>query len=538
MKKVIIIIVVLAILVIAGWRTAAVLRAKKLAASQTTEEQPPAVEIQTISRDSIQSELSLVGDIKAMSEVNIYPKTPGKILQIFATEGDKVNKDQVIAKLEDKELRLQVRQAETAVQVATVGYNQAKSLSEVKVRSQIAQIQAGFSSAEAALKQVQDLSETRTRTQIAQAEAGLTAIKANLKKIKDGARDEEKRQIEATVEQAKAGLDNAKADLQRIENLYTAGAVSKQTLDGARTRTTVSEAQYEAASQQLKLVQTGAREEDIQAVEAQVRQAEAGLELVKSLERNKSWEEDIKMAQGQYNQAKAALDSAKALEAAKSWEAEIAAAEAGMKQAQTALELAKEALGYAIITAPISGTIAKRYLDEGSMAAPAAPLFTIVAMDAVKAVVDVTEVDLAKVKSNSKAFVSVEGLDDKVEGTITLISPVIKPVSRTASVEITVDNKSHKLKPGMFTRVTIPVKTRDDTIVIRRSAVIEDRMTGEKHVFVISDNKSIRRKIETGISKDDMIEIISGINEGEKLVVSGQNYLTDGKNVQIVNSNQ
>ena len=125
-----------------------------------------------------------------------------------------------------------------------------------------------------------------------------------------------------------------------------------------------------------------------------------------------------------------------------------------------------------------------------------------------------------------------------MEGTITLISPVIKPVSRTASVEITVDNKSHKLKPGMFTRVTIPVKTRDDTIVIRRSAVIEDRMTGEKHVFVISDNKSIKRKIETGISKDDMIEIISGINEGEKLVVSGQNYLTDGKNVQIVNSNQ
>jgi len=536
MKKFIVIIIIVALLALGAWRTVQVLNKRRAADNQKVQEQPPAVEIQTVKRSSIQSELSLVGDIMPMSEVNIISKVPGKILEILVNEGSKVEKGKIMARLESKELGLQVKQAETAVQAANVAYNQAKSLSEVKIRSQIAQAQAMFSSAEAALKQVRDLSETRTTTQVAQAEAGFVAIKANLKKIKDGAREEEKRQIQATVQQAKAGLDNAKTDLERIENLYAAGAVSKQTLEGARTRTTVAEAQYEAASQQLRLVETGAREEDIIAVESQVKQAEAGLELAKSLAQTKSWEKDIEMAQGQYNQAKAALEAAKALENARSWEAEITAAETGVKQAQTALELAKEALSNATITAPITGTISKRFMDTGSMASPAMPLFTIVAMDAVKAVVDVTEGDLAKIKVGVKAFISVEGLSDKLEGRITLISPTLKAMSRTASVEITIDNVSHRLKPGMFARVNIPVENRDNTIVVRRSAIIEDRISGDKYVFVIDTNKSSKRKVETGISKDDMIEIISGISDGEKLVISGQNYIEDGQNVQVVKS--
>ena len=77
-----------------------------------------------------------------------------------------------------------------------------------------------------------------SRERLEQAEAGLVALKANLKKIKDGARTEEKRQIEATVQQARAGLDNARTDLKRIENLYAAGAISKQTLDATRTGAT------------------------------------------------------------------------------------------------------------------------------------------------------------------------------------------------------------------------------------------------------------------------------------------------------------
>ena len=533
MKKMVIVVIVLAVVALGIWRISSVLKERR-EASQESEKALTAVEVQAAEIGTIQEELSLVGNIVADSEVTVIPKVAGKIVSMSADEGSKVNKDDVIARIEDKTLKLQVKQAEAAVEAATVGLDQAKSLSEVRIRSQVAQAQAGFSSAEAALNQVRDLAEKRTFSQMEQAEAGLVAIKASLKKIKDGARDEEKRQIEATVQQAKAGLDNAKANLERIENLFAAGAVSKQTLDATRTGTTVAEAQYEAASQQLKLVKTGAREEDIRAVESQVRQAEVGLELARSMIDTKSWEKDIEMAQGQYNQAKAALVAAKSLEKARSWEAEITGAETGLKQATIALELAKEMLHNATITAPISGIVSKRFMDTGAMASPGVPLFIIVNMDKVKAVVDVTEANVAKVSPNSEAFVSVEAFPEKITGKVTLISPTIKAMSRTAAVEITIDNSSHKLKPGMFARVTMPVQIRENVILVRRSAVLEDRASGDKHLFVINGNMAKKRKVEAGLTKSDVMEIISGIKTGERVVISGQNYLKDNESVKVV----
>ena len=290
MKKFIVIMVILAIVVLGVWQGSKRIKARR-GASEETEKTLRAVAVQEVKRDDIQEVLSLVGNIVAASEVTVFSEVPGKLVHISVDECSVVKKGDVIARIEDKELKLQVKRAEAAVEAATVALDQANSLAEIRIRSQIAQAQAGFSSAEAAFNQVKDLAKKRTTSQFEQAEAGLVALKANLKKIKDGARLEEKRQIEATVQQAKAGLDNAKADLERIENLYAAGAISKQTLDATRTGATVAEAQYEAASQQLKLVETGARDEDILAVESQVRQAESALELARSMTETRRSEE-------------------------------------------------------------------------------------------------------------------------------------------------------------------------------------------------------------------------------------------------------
>ncbi len=534
MKKLIIIVVVLAIIIVGGWQASKRIQERR-AAVEETEQTPRAVEVRTVKSEVVQEKLSFVGNIVAAAEVMVLPEVPGKLVSISVDEGSRVEKGDIIARIEDKELRLQVKQAEAAVEAAAVGLDQAKLLAEVRVRFQIAQAQAGFASAEAALKQVKDLAEKRTVSQLEQAEAGLAALKANLKKIKDGARSEEKRQIEATVQQAKASLDNAKADLERIENLYAAGAVSRQTLDATRTGATVAEAQYEVASQQLILVETGARDEDILAMESQVKQAEAALALARSTAEMRSWEQDIEMAQAGYNQAKAGLETAQALEKAESWEAESTAAETGLKQAEIALELAKEMLNNATITAPISGIVSKRFLDEGSMAAPGVPLFNIVNMDQVKAVIDVTESSIGKISSDKIVYVSVESLPgESIEGKITMISPTVKPMSRTISVEIAIDNASHKLKPGMFARVSITVDTHEDAVVVSRSTIVEDRIAGGKYLFVINNNTSSKRKVETGIVESDRVEILSGVEVGEKVVISGQHFLKDGEQVQIV----
>ncbi|MBD3180900.1 efflux RND transporter periplasmic adaptor subunit [Candidatus Poribacteria bacterium] len=532
MKKALIIIaIVLVVAIIGGWQ----ISKNRNKDDNQIVQALTAVELEDVSLGTIQDELSLVGNIKATSEVNVFPKVPGKLTDVFVEIGDRVEAGNVLAKIEDKELKLQVRQAEAAVEAAKVGLDQAKSLSEIKIRSQLAQAQAGFSSAAAALKQVKDMARTKTVSQLEQAEAGLEALKANLKKIKEGARSEEKRQIESTVQQAKASLDNAKGDLERMKNLYEEGAISKQSLDATETRATVAQAQYDAALEQLKLVETGAREEDIQAMESQVRQAEAGLELARSSFEMKSWEQDIEMAQGQYDQAKAALDTAKSLIDAESWKAEITAAETALKQANVALELSQEALSNATITAPIDGVISRRFMDKGSMASMSAPLFTIVDMESVEAEVSVIEADLPKISLNRTAYISVESIPEQIKGKISLISPIIKAMSRTSTVEITIKNDDHKLKPGMFAKVTIPIETRKDTIILRRSAVIEDRVSDGKHVFVVNGNISSRREVKAGIVKSNVIEILSGLQVGEKVVVSGQNFLEDGQKVKVIN---
>jgi RND family efflux transporter MFP subunit len=535
MKKVVIVIIILAIVGLAVWRVGAIMKTRSQARI-VTEELPISVEVQTVKRGMIQNELAFVGNIIADAEVTVFPKTMGRIEKMMVDEGSNVTKGAVLAKLEDKELSLRVRQAEVGLDTAKTAYSQAKALAEVRTKSQVAQAEAGLLGAEASLKQVQDIAKTRVSSQLDQAQASLDALKTNLKKIKDGARPEEKKQVEATVQQARAGMENAQADLDRIEKLYNDGAVSKQTLDAARTRTTVANAQFDMASQQLKLVETGARAEDIQAMELQIKAAGSGLEIARSMSDSKSWEQDIEMAKSRYNQAKSALEVAQSFEKAKSWEAEIAGAEAGVKQAETMVALAKEALGYATVTAPISGTISKSNLDTGGMASPAMPIFTIVNANNVKAVIDVPEANLTKISLNKKAFVSTVNLSEPLDGQITLISPVIKPMTRTATVEISIDNSAHKLKPGAFARVTIPLDVSKDTTIVSRSAVLEEKgkdSANGKYLFVVENDKAIRRKVEVGLTQGDILEILSGVQAGEKVVISGQNLLKDSGKVKI-----
>ncbi len=495
-----------------------------------------AVEVLKASRGEIRSELQLSGTIEANSRVTVFPEVAGKIIQMDVDEGERVTKGQTLAVIEHAELKLQVRQAEAALRAAKTAFDQAKQLAEVRVRSQIDQAKAQLSSATVALRQVEDLSETRTTSQVEQARAGLESLKANLEKIKRGARDEDLRQAEAAVAGAKASHTNAKNNYNRMEELFENGAISEQSFESAKTQLDVAKSQYEVASEQRALILNGAREEDIQAMEAQVAQAEAALKLAYAQADTKTWEKDRELAQSQVEAARAALAAAEALAAAKSWEAEIIAAETAVEQAKVALGLAQERFSEATITAPISGILSMRFLDLGGLAAPAAPIFEIVDMDSVKATVSVIEADLRKLDpENQEAQVEVDALTQPVIGKIALVSPVLDQASRSAKVEITIDNPTLSLKPGMFAKVRIPVEIRQDAILLPRSAILEDSIKQTQTVFVVLDGRSKRRQVETGLVDGSRVEITSGISETERVVIAGQHTLKDGEEVTVMN---
>ena len=119
-------------------------------------------------------------------------------------------------------------------------------------------------------------------------------------------------------------------------------------------------------------------------------------------------------------------------------------------------------------------------------------------------------------------------------GEISLISPTLDPSSRTAKIEIRVDNPGMNLKPGMFAKATIPVEIHENTILIPRSSVLEDANRDLRSVFVVADGLSNRRTIEIGLSQGSEIEVTQGLVEGDTVVVAGQHALTDGESVTVV----
>lgn len=533
MKKIWIgIIILLAIAVVAGSRF---LKPESPVVEEAQAAVLKPVEITKVKRGEIRSEFKLSGTIEAESRVSVFPKIAGRLIALSVDEGARVKKGDTLAVIEHEELELAVQQAEATLVAAETAYSQTKQLAEVRVHSQIAQAKAQLHAAEVSLQQVKDLAEIRTVTQIEQAAAGLDSLVANLEKIKSGARAEDLRQAQAGLNQAEANLANAASNHARMEKLFQNAAISQQSLESAKTQLDVAVAQHEIATEQLQLLDNGARAEDIQAVSAQVKQAEASLRLAQAQASTKTWEKDIALATSQVETARAALTSAEALEMAKSWEAEITAAKTARTQAEVVLKLAQKRFRDATIHAPIAGVVSQRYLDLGGMAGPTAPLFEIVDIDTVKATVDVIEAQLSQLALNQQASIEIDGINAPLSGKVTFISPILQAARRTATVEVRIDNPDRTLKPGMFAKVTVLVEVHTDAILIPRASLIEDVEAKTRNVFVVESGVSQLRPVQIGLLRGGEVEVRSGLNEGEAVVTAGQHTLKSGESVTVVN---
>ena len=493
------------------------------------------VEITKAKRGEIRAELQLSGTIEAIAQVNVFPKIAGRVITLPTKEGEKVKVGQTLAVIEHEELKLSVQQAEAVLDSAKAAYSQTEQLAEVRVHTQVSQARAQLQATEISLKQVKDLAEIRTVTQIDQAEAGLKSLEANLEKIKSGARDEDRRQTEAGLNQAKSNLLNAENNYARIENLYKNGAISQQSFENTKTQLDIASAQHKIATEQLQLITSGAREEDITAMEAQVEQAKASLRLAHTQAETKTWQKDIALAQSQVEAAQAGLTSAQALVKAESWKAEITSAKTSLTQAEIALKLARKKLRDATIEAPISGIISQRFLDLGGMAAPTAPLFEIVDVDTVKATIDLIESQLSRIRLDQQADIAIDGIETPITGVISYISPTLQPVRRTATVEFSIQNTEGILKPGMFAKVTLPVEIRPDAVLIPRVSLIEDAKNKTRNVFIVEAGVSEQRPVEIGLTSGGEVEIRKGLNGGESVIVAGQHSLKVGDSVTVVN---
>lgn len=200
---------------------------------------------------------------------------------------------------------------------------------------------------------------------------------------------------------------------------------------------------------------------------------------------------------------------------------------------KAAYELTKLNLDNTTIKSPIDGVVSSRFIKKGNLINANDQLFHITNVSRLLAILHVPEHETVKIKSDQTTLLKIDALKEHViNGRVERISPVVNPETGTFKVTIAVTDKSGMLKPGMFTRVQIVYDTKENAILVPKSAILEKNQ-GES-VFVIKDSVAYKKKIKTGYSNGDNIEITEGLSEGEIVVTAGQNSLTDSSLVEII----
>lgn len=216
-----------------------------------------------------------------------------------------------------------------------------------------------------------------------------------------------------------------------------------------------------------------------------------------------------------------------------------AASQANFEAITLAYEVSKKSyanlLENTILTSPISGVITARNYDEGDMYAMAQPLFVVQNITPVKMLINISESNYSKVKKGMEVELVADAFPGETfKGKVNLVYPTIDPRSHTFPVEIIVDNKNEKLRPGMFTRVTINYGN-NFRVVVPDSAVLKQVGADDKYVYVLNEDNTVTyTPVKLGVRMGNRYEIISGLNDGDIIVTSGQTRLKNNIEVEVV----
>ncbi|MDZ7391890.1 MAG: efflux RND transporter periplasmic adaptor subunit [candidate division KSB1 bacterium] len=260
----------------------------------------------------------------------------------------------------------------------------------------------------------------------------------------------------------------------------------------------------------------------------QLRQAQAGLAVAQAnfddAERNWNRMQELKqkgsVSDQQYEKVQLAYQ----------------AAQAQLQQAQAALALAEWQLRHAVMKAPFSGVVTGKYLNEGDMINPQMPgaqgVVSLMDLSRVKIRINASDREVTKLRQGLPVEVRADVYSEQVfAGQVMAVNAAANPATRTFEVQVVVPNPRGELKPGMFARVTVVVAAKEDAIVVPTDALLGSET--DRYVYVVEGGIAVRRAVRTGISQNGLAEIVSGLTEGEQLVVTGQQMLQQGSRVIV-----
>ncbi len=206
--------------------------------------------------------------------------------------------------------------------------------------------------------------------------------------------------------------------------------------------------------------------------------------------------------------------------------AEMRVAQADADASEKQLGLARKKLNDTYIRAPFAGSVQKRMVSLGEHVGEGMPLYELIATDPIKLRAPIPERFVPMAKVGQPIELTVDARPDKTfHGTVSRIAPALDENSRTLLIEAEVPNPDGMLKPGYFAHVTMNLG-HDRALFIPRSAVL--RYAGVARVFIFKNGSVRSREITTGSVEGDQIEIVTGLQQGESVVISDVDRLADG----------
>lgn len=186
-----------------------------------------------------------------------------------------------------------------------------------------------------------------------------------------------------------------------------------------------------------------------------------------------------------------------------------------------------------ILRSPVSGVVSARNYDRGDLYSMGQPIFTVQQIVPVKLLVGISETDYTKVKKGDKVTVTADAFPGKTfTGSVIRLYPVMDPATHTFNVEVQIRNENRELRPGMYARVTVNFGD-NNSIVLPDAAVVKQQGSGQRFVYILEGDKVQLKEITLGRHFEDKYEILSGVEDGQKVVVKGQSALKSGITVEV-----
>lgn len=478
------------------------------------------VVLTTAKEQSFAPTVRYAGQAVGFVEQDVFPRVVGTIVEMPVYVGDTVHKGQVVARLDTSQLGPELAEKAALARGAASGAGSA---------------QADYAQALAAVGEA--------KSQRVQAEGAVQESNANWTAANEAASaaSAQVAAANADVEALRASVDSALADneywsrqVDRMKRLYDQGAISREEYERTRASGDRSAAAVQAAQQSVASAQARAK-----AATAELRQAQASVVAA----RNRVGQSKAELAQ-----RRSQIKSAEAAAAAARQRADQASAET--QAARASLQGAQATAGYAEIRAETDGLVTARMISPGVLVSPGQAILRIAQTRPIRLQANVAEADLAKIHVG--ASVSIHGQDaggKPIRATVSSVAPMVDPKSRTGVVEVVLENRDQRFRPGQFVSMEIAVGPAQTRLVVPRSALQSEIEPSETDVISTSTRRfvwvakpagegySVEKKgVDVLGLAGDWAAISGGIDAGDQVVVAPPAELRAGDTVSAPKS--